>query len=250
MSSTWLITGANRGIGKGVLSQVIARPNTTVIAGLRDTSDSTAKELTEVPVGSGSKLIVVKIDASSDTDAEEAIKSLKSQHNINHLDVVVANSGVLEQWGPTSEVTPSELRKHFEINTIAPIKLFQATKPLLENSQNGRFFVTSSNIASIGLMENIPMPTIAYGLTKAGANYAIAKIHFENPKISAVALHPGWVQTRMGQYAADLAGVAEVPVTIQDSAKGLIEQASLHSSSVLSPFSLKLGRVSNDSSID
>lgn len=228
MSSTWLITGANRGIGKGILSQVLARPNTTVIAALRDTSDSTAKELTEVPVGSKSKLIIVKIDASSDTDAKEAVQSLKSQHGINHIDVVLDNSGVLDQWGPVSEVTPSELRKHFEINTIAPIKLFQATKPLLENSQNARFFITSTNIASIGLMENIPMPTIAYGLTKAAANYATSKIHFENPKISAVALHPGWVQTRMGKQAADLAGVAEIPVTIEDSAKGLIEQVSSH----------------------
>ena len=227
MPSTWLITGANRGIGKGIVSQVLARPNTIVIAALRDTSDSTAKELTKVSVASGSKLIIVKVDASSDTDAADAVKSLQSQHGINHLDIVLANSGLLDQWGPVSEVAPSDLRKHFEINTIAPIKLFQATKPLLDNAQNPRFFITSTNIASIGLMEKIPMPTIAYGLTKAAANYAISKIHFENPEISAVALHPGWVQTRMGQHAADLAGVAEVPVTIEDSAKGLIQQVSI-----------------------
>ncbi|OBT94566.1 hypothetical protein VE01_07977 [Pseudogymnoascus verrucosus] len=224
MSSIWLITGANRGIGKGILSQVLSRPNTTVIAALRDISDSTATELAEVPVASGSKLIVVKVDASSDTDAQDAVESLQSQHGISHIDVVLANSGILTQWGPVSEVTPEDLRKHFEVNTIAPIKLFQATKSLLEKSENPRFFITSSTIASIGLMDTIPMPTIAYGLTKAAANYATSKIHFENPKISAVALHPGWVQTRMGEHAADMAGLAEIPVTIQDSASGLIKQ--------------------------
>ena len=31
----------------------------------------------------------------------------------------------------------------------------------------------------------------------------------------------------MGQHAADLAGVAEVPVTIEDSAKGLVKQVSI-----------------------
>jgi norsolorinic acid ketoreductase len=76
MSSIWLITSANQGIGKGILSQVLSQPNTTVIAALRDISDSTATELAEVPVASGSKLIVVKVDASSDTDAQDAVKSL------------------------------------------------------------------------------------------------------------------------------------------------------------------------------
>ena len=33
----------------------------------------------------------------------------------------------------------------------------------------------------------------------------------------------------MGQHAADLAGVAEVPVTIEDSAKGLVKQVSINS---------------------
>lgn len=226
MSSTWLITGANRGIGKGIVSQLLARPNTTVIAALRDIADTTAKDLGKLPAASGSSLIIVKIDALSDTDAKDAVNSLRSQYGIQQVDVVIANSGILDQWGPVSEVTPEDLRKHFEINTIAPIKLFQATKSLLEKSENPRFNIVSTNIASIGIMENIPLPTIAYGLTKSAANYATSKIHFENPKISAVALHPGWVQTRMGQHAADLAGVAEIPVTVEQSAAGLIQQVS------------------------
>jgi norsolorinic acid ketoreductase len=225
-STTWLITGANRGIGKGVLSRVLARPNTTVVAGLRDTSDTTAKDLREVPTASGSKVIVVKIDASSDTDARDAVELLQSQYGIHTIDVVIANSGILDQWGPVSEVTPEDLRRHFEVNTIGPIKLFQATKPLLEKSENPRFYTTSSSIASIGIMDTIPMSTVAYGLTKCAANYAISKIHFENPRISAVALHPGWVQTRMGHHAANLAGVEKVAVTIEDSAIGLIQQVS------------------------
>ncbi|KAI5463898.1 hypothetical protein BGZ63DRAFT_413386 [Mariannaea sp. PMI_226] len=222
--STWLITGANRGIGKGVVTILLARPNTTVVAAVRDTADVTAKELTELPLAAGSRLITVHIDAASETDARNAVELLQSKYNISKLDVVLANSGLLDQWGPVSEVTSDDLRKHFEINTIAPIKLFQATKALLEGAENPRFFITSTKIASLGLMKNTPLPTIAYGLTKAAANYAVAKIHYENPKISAAALHPGWVQTRMGQHAADLAGVAEVPVTISESATGLLKQ--------------------------
>jgi norsolorinic acid ketoreductase len=36
-------------------------------------------------------------------------------------------------------------------------------------------------------------PTLAYGVSKAGANYFIRKVHFEHEGIVAVAVHPGFV---------------------------------------------------------
>lgn len=209
------------GIGKGIVASILGRPDTVVIAAIRDLSNSS--EISSLPTAPGSRLIIVKVDGKSPSDATIAIESLQSQ-GITHIDVLIANSGVLDQWGPVSEVKSQDLRDHFEINTIAPIALFQAAYPLLEKAENPKFFVISTNIASIELMPHIPLPTIAYGMSKAAVNYAVAKIHYENSKISAVALHPGWVQTRMGQHAADLAGVAEVPVTVEQSVAGLLQQ--------------------------
>jgi len=34
-------------------------------------------------------------------------------------------------------------------------------------------------------------PTLAYGISKAGANYFVRKIHFEFPEICTLAVHPG-----------------------------------------------------------
>ena len=65
---TYVITGANRGIGKGLLETLVLRPQTTVIAAVRDV-ESSKKTLSSVPVGSGSKIIVVKVDSTSATDA-------------------------------------------------------------------------------------------------------------------------------------------------------------------------------------
>ncbi|RFU33891.1 hypothetical protein B7463_g2421, partial [Scytalidium lignicola] len=221
--TTILISGANRGIGRGILTNFLARPNTTVIAALRDPSDSSAQELATIPAGENSKLIIVKVDARSETDASDAISLLKSKYGITSLDVVLANSGLLNQYGPVSEVTPKDLRDHLEINTIAPIVLFQASLPLLEASKNPKFFVVSTTLASFELLPQMPLQTIAYGLSKVAVTFAVRKIHFENEKISAVALHPEWVETRMGRHAADLAGVKEIPVTVEQSAKGLVE---------------------------
>jgi norsolorinic acid ketoreductase len=38
-----------------------------------------------------------------------------------------------------------------------------------------------------------PAPTLAYGISKAGANYFVRKVHFEHAGIVAVAVHPGFV---------------------------------------------------------
>jgi norsolorinic acid ketoreductase len=33
-------------------------------------------------------------------------------------------------------------------------------------------------------------PTLAYGVSKAGANYFVKKVHFENEGVTAVVVHP------------------------------------------------------------
>lgn len=81
---TYLITGANRGIGKALLDVYVARPNTTVIAAVRDVPKST-KDLASAPVHSSSKLIIVKIDSTSDSDPAAAVSELASKHNITKI---------------------------------------------------------------------------------------------------------------------------------------------------------------------
>ena len=84
-----VITGANRGIGKGLLSTYIARPNTTVVAAVRDVAKST-KDLSSVTIGKDSKLIVVKVDSTVDSDSAAAVKELENQalhQQSRHLDL-------------------------------------------------------------------------------------------------------------------------------------------------------------------
>ena len=57
-----LISGANRGIGKGLVQQYLEKPNHVVIAANRDPAAS--KPLNDLKTGSGSRLIIVKVNAS------------------------------------------------------------------------------------------------------------------------------------------------------------------------------------------
>jgi len=219
---TYLITGANRGIGKGLLEAFIARDETIVIAAVRDVNKST-KDLAAVPVGRGSKIIIVKVDATVDTDPAAAVKELESKYSISKIDVVIANSGLMSTIMPTLETPATDVRNQFEVNTIGPLNLIQAFFPLLSKSPAPRFLVITSSLGSIGDMENLQVPFFGYGLTKAATNYLVRKLHFENPTLTSMAFNPGWVQTEMGNGAAVMVGMDNAPVTLEESIKNLVK---------------------------
>lgn len=82
----------------------------------------------------------------------------------------------------------SALVAHFESNTLLPIALFKDITPLI--TSDAKIILISSSLGSIGDMED-DTPSLAYGVSKAGANYFVRKVHFENQQMTAVALHPG-----------------------------------------------------------
>jgi norsolorinic acid ketoreductase len=224
--TTVLITGAKTGIGKGLLAAYASRPNTTVIAAIRDGLNSTATNaLKSLPVGSGSSIIVASYDASSSTAAQSMVQELAKIHGINTLDIVIANAGILKHFGPAKQIKSEELLEHFTINTVAPILLYQSTEPLLNNAKApGKFIIISSNIGSNSLQDSYNMPMLGYGLSKAGVNYAVSRMHREEARLIVLAAQPGWVRTAMGEKAAGLVGMSpsDVPVTLQESVAGLM----------------------------
>jgi NAD(P)-dependent dehydrogenase (short-subunit alcohol dehydrogenase family) len=125
-----------------------------------------------------------------------------------------------------ASLTPAEaLRTSFEVNTIAPLMVFQAFWPLMQKSTSSpKLVVISSSVGSIAEQE--PVPGGAYGPSKAAANWITKALHSENEASGLVAfsLHPGWVQTRAGDFAAKEWGYSgSPPVTVGESVKGMLE---------------------------
>ncbi|RDW62187.1 hypothetical protein BP6252_11620 [Coleophoma cylindrospora] len=218
----YLVTGANKGIGNGLVAALLSRPGTTVIAGVRDPAQQVSRDLGLLPVGEDSRLITVKLDSTSSSDPIEAAKALQSEHGITTLDVVIANAGIMTHFGTVLSTPPEALLEHFQINTIAPLQLISAMWPLMERSPSPQFYIISSNIASLELSLQLPIPALPYGVSKLAANFIIRKLHLENPSLVSVALNPGWVQTDMGWSSANSIGVNEVPVTVEQSVRGLL----------------------------
>ncbi|KAL2065557.1 hypothetical protein VTL71DRAFT_3227 [Oculimacula yallundae] len=220
-NTTVLITGANRGIGKGLLEIYLARPSHTVIAAVRDLS--TATPLESLPKGKDSALIIVKIDSASETDPAAAIEILKTQHSISALDIVIANAGIAKAAPcPVSSIPVAEIHDHLQVNGIGPIVLFQAVFPLL--GKGAKFIYTSSAMATISAMELRPFPLSAYGASKAFGNYFTRKIHFENENLIAFSVDPGFVQTDMGNRGAKAAGLEKAYTPTNECAEGFVKQ--------------------------
>lgn len=212
---TYLITGANRGIGRGLTTSLLQRPNTTVVAAVRDVANSTPV-LEALPKGADSKLVIVKIDSQVESDPRTAVAELQSKHGISSLDVVIANAGISHSGALIAENSSEALRDHFNTNTIGPVLLFQAVKPLLQASKSGKpvFLAISTLLGSIGaqdLVAGFPAKFSPYGASKAALNWIVKRIHMEESWLITYVTHPGLVLTDM---AANLAGAGIDPVAI------------------------------------
>jgi NAD(P)-dependent dehydrogenase (short-subunit alcohol dehydrogenase family) len=148
--TTVLITGANRGLGRGLLERYLARPNHIVIAGNRDPAHGTSQSLADLPRGEGSRLIVLKIDASVEEDAWAAVKELESKHGIDHLDVVIANAAVSYITPSVADLKLKDFRAHMVPNVEGVISLYQATRGLMKASKSPIFAPVGSSAGLIG----------------------------------------------------------------------------------------------------
>ena len=217
-----LITGTKAGIGHGLLKAYAARPNTNVIAAIRDAPDSSKANamVASIETAPNSTIMPVQYDASSPDSAIEMVEYIRER--ITHLDLVVASAALINHWGPAATVTAKELSDHVTTNTFGPIFLYQATRDLLLAAKTPKFFYISTVAASINSVHEVPFPVLAYGLSKAAGNYFVRKTNEEEERLMLAAVHPGWVQTEKGNDVAVRYGQKEAPLTIAKCVEGLV----------------------------
>jgi len=214
-----LISGANRGLGKGLLQLYLAKPNHIVIAANRDLGHTTSKALADLPSGPGSRLIVVKTDASVESDPFEAVKKLTTQ-GIDHLDLVIANAGVSYIWPKVSELKIADLQGHLTPNVFGVVWLYQATLPLLLKSTNPKWVTIGS---SAGWLENqLPISNAAYATSKVAVHWLTKKMNGEEDQLTAFVISPGWCQTDLGNRGARAFGMEQAPITVEESCSQMV----------------------------
>ena len=207
MPQTWMITGANRGIGLALTIELLRRGD-HVIAAARNPWGGALGELAAAHPGSVAPL---ELDVTSDASVAAARSALAGRA----IDVLVNNAGL---YGPRDRQSGLDVdfdawREVFEVNVYAPVRVAQAFLPNIEAGQGRKIATISSRMGSIGAN---PGNALIYRSSKAAVNMAM--VVFGNAvrarDVSVLLFHPGWVQTDMGGGGAD--------ITPAESAGGLI----------------------------
>ena len=207
----------------------VQRPNTIVIAGIRNPASEQAESLTRLPAGKGSKVVLAKIDATSDTDVPQAMEELKQQHGIDCLDVVIANAGIFTPtaYQKVGALDLNDLRTHIDVNAYSVVRLFQGVWPLLSKSSKPIFLLNSAGAATLGGMKTFAhFPLNSYAASKVLANFVVMRLHFEYPDLIAFAVHPGSVVTQNRTEAAKMLGVEVEGSSIEECVTGMTKLVS------------------------
>ncbi|KAI1212634.1 NAD(P)-binding protein [Annulohypoxylon truncatum] len=223
-----LISGAARGLGKGLAERYLAQPNHIVIAANRDPDSPASQALSRLPVAEGSSLIVVKLDAAVETDARDAVKELKEKHGIEHLDVVIANAGISSTWPAVKDLRIGDLEMHVRVNVYGVVALYQATRPLLRRAKGEPVFAPMGSSAGF-IVDQPPITNAAYGPSKAALHWFVVRINAEDEWLNAFALNPGWVQTELGNVGARGLGLEKAPVDLVESLDGMMKMLAITS---------------------
>jgi NAD(P)-dependent dehydrogenase (short-subunit alcohol dehydrogenase family) len=180
---TFLVTGANRGIGLEYCRQLQARGD-QVIATCRTPSP----EL---------NALGVRIEADVEITSEPAIASLVDRLNGQMLDGLILNAGLLDNTRLT-DLDGDSVRRQFEVNALGPLNL---TRALLGQLPRGsKLILMTSRMGSIE--DNTSGGSYGYRMSKVALNMAAKSLAIDlQPRGIAVGiLHPGLVRTRMIQF--------------------------------------------------
>ncbi len=117
---TYLVTGANRGIGLEYCRQLKERGD-NVIAVCRSASD----ELENLGIS-----VETDVDITSDEEVANLVKRLDGQS----IDVLINNAGIVERVS-LERLDTNSIRRQFEVNALGPLMLTQALLTNLKKAQ-------------------------------------------------------------------------------------------------------------------
>jgi NAD(P)-dependent dehydrogenase (short-subunit alcohol dehydrogenase family) len=188
-----VVTGANRGIGLGVVRGLAARGYITVL-GARDLAKgkAAAASLAEA----GLEVLLRQLDVTDQASIDRLSHELAGRYG--RLDVLVNNAAInYDTWQQAENANLAVVRETMETNVYGAWRMIQACLPLLKASGHGRIVNVSSDGGSLTHMGG---GTPAYAISKAALNALtrMLAVELRRSRILVNSVCPGWVATDMG----------------------------------------------------
>ena len=183
-----IVTGASRGLGAGIARWLgAAGARVTLIARTEAALADIARSVTAL----GGEALVCPADVAAREACDQAVESTLGR--FGRLDGLVNNAGILSPVETIEGSDPDLWARNIAVNLLAPYYMIRASIPALRTAA-GRVVNISSGAAQkpIGAWS-------AYCAAKAALTHFTAVLAAEEPRITAVAVRPGVIDTAMQQ---------------------------------------------------
>ena len=185
---TALVTGVTSGIGLGVAS-MLAKAGCNVAGCGKSTTDSDGALIFKQKVEeSGRRPFYLQVDVTKPEELEKFVKS--AAEAFKGIDIVVSNAGHNIFEG-VAESTEQHWQQNIDLNLTSHWRISKYSRPFLEKSKHGVIIIMTSNHAFSTIPGCFP-----YNITKTALTGLVRSIAIEwGPKVRAVGLAPGFIQT-------------------------------------------------------
>ena len=197
-SRTFVVTGANRGIGLAVTGYLAAAGH-TVVAACRRPDQAADLAVLGVPV--------VALDLTDEASIAAFAESVAA--HVSAVDVLVHNAAIKqapgEPWeasaGPVSHLRADALMAVLRTNVVGPLLVTQTLRPLLASGA-----VVAHLSSLLGSLAGTVGIDYAYNASKAAINMVTVTMQrdVDLAGVASVSINPGWIRTSMGGDDAPL----------------------------------------------
>ena len=187
-----LVTGANRGLGLGLVKKFL-KNNEKVICTTRNFSKS--KELILCKKKYNDNLEICELDLL-DKDSPNILSNFLGDETV---DLFINNAGVIGHSAQHfKSVSSNNWLEVLKVNLIAPLLITQSIIKNIEKSSERKIYFISSKVGSIE--DNKSGGMYIYRSSKTALNQVVKSLSIDLKPlgISVISLHPGWVRTEMG----------------------------------------------------
>jgi NAD(P)-dependent dehydrogenase (short-subunit alcohol dehydrogenase family) len=196
--SVALVTGANRGLGRALVTALIEAGATKVYAAMRRKADIDTH---------GGRVVPLLLDTSDDEQVAAAARVASD------VTLLVNNAGVMTSWSVLT-ASRADIDADFGTNVHGMLAVVRAFVPVLERARGG---ATITNVLSLSSLASFP-PLGGYAASKAAAYSVTQALRAElKPKhIDVLAVLPGPIDTEM---------VSALPIaktSAADTARGIV----------------------------
>jgi NAD(P)-dependent dehydrogenase (short-subunit alcohol dehydrogenase family) len=180
-----LVTGASRGIGRGIVARLVAEGARVVATG------RTEETLAELAAEFGAAVLPVPGKADDPVHRREALGAAVA--NFGRLDHLVNNAGINPAHGPALGADEHAVRKILQVNVLAAAAWTEAAIAAGLGAEPGASVVNTASVAGTGASPGIAW----YGVSKAALINLTQQLALElAPGIRVNAVAPGIVRTR------------------------------------------------------